>query len=42
VVFTKNGICYAQPWILMHHDDLVGTFSAMSPIKVGYFRRKEM
>jgi hypothetical protein len=42
VVFTKNGICYAQPWILMHQDDLVGTFSAMSPIKVGYFRRKEM
>lgn len=40
VVFTKNGINYAQPWILMHEKDLVGTFSALDPVKVAYFRRK--
>ena len=42
VVFTKNGINYAQPWILMHERDLVGTFSAISPVKVAYFRRRGM
>ena len=42
LVFTKNGINYAQPWILMHERDLVGTFSAISPVKVGYFRRRDM
>ena len=40
VVFTKNGINYAQPWILMHEKDLVGTFSGLDPVKVAYFRRK--
>jgi hypothetical protein len=40
VVFTKNGINYAQPWVLMHERDLVGTFSAINPVKVAYFRRK--
>ena len=40
VVFTKNGINYAQPWILMHEKDLIGTFSGLDPVKVAYFRRK--
>jgi len=40
VVFTKNGINYAQPWILMHENDLVGSFSALSPVRIGYFRPK--
>lgn len=40
VVFTKNGINYAQPWVLMHEKDLVGTFSGLDPVKVAYFRRK--
>lgn len=40
VVFTKNGINYAQPWILMHEKDLIGTFSSINPVKVAYFRRK--
>ena len=40
VVFTKNGISYAQPWIFMHERDLVGTFSSIDPVKVAYFRRK--
>jgi hypothetical protein len=40
VVFTKNGINYAQPWVLMHEHDLVGTFSGLNPVKVAYFRKK--
>jgi len=40
IVFTKNGINYAQPWILMHERDMVGAFSALDPVKVAYFRRK--
>ena len=40
VVFTKNGINYAQPWILMHEKDMIGNFSAIEPVKVAYFRRR--
>lgn len=40
VVFTKNGINYAQPWILMHEKMMIGTFSALEPVKVAYFRRQ--
>jgi hypothetical protein len=40
VVFTKNGINYAQPWVLMHMKDLVGTFSGLDPVKIAYFRKK--
>lgn len=40
VVFTKNGINYAQPWILMRIKDLQASFSALEPMKVAYFRRK--
>jgi hypothetical protein len=40
LVFTKNGINYAQPWILMHIKDMQGSFSALEPVKVAYFRRK--
>ena len=40
IVFTKNGINYAQPWVLMHERDMVGSFSALEPVKVAYFRRK--
>lgn len=40
VVFTKNGINYAQPWILMRIKDLQGSFSALEPMKVAYFRRR--
>ena len=40
VVFTKNGINYAQPWILMRRDDMIGSFSALDPVKVSYFRKK--
>ncbi len=40
IVFTKNGSNYAQPWILMHENDMVGSFSAKAPVHVAYFRRK--
>lgn len=40
VVFTKNGSNYAQPWILMHENDMVGSFSAKDPVRIAYFRRK--
>lgn len=40
IVFTKNGINYAQPWVLMHEKDMVGAFSTLEPVKIAYFRRK--
>ena len=40
VVFTKNGINYAQPWILMHEKDMIGNFSALESVRVAYFRRR--
>jgi hypothetical protein len=40
IVFTKNGVNFAQPWILMHEKDMIGYFSALEPVKVAYFRRK--
>lgn len=40
LVFTKNGINYAQPWIVMRIKDVQGNFSALEPVKVAYFRRK--
>lgn len=40
VVFSKNGINYAQPWMLMRIDDMLGNFSQLAPVKVGYMRRK--
>lgn len=42
IVFTKNGINFAQPWIMMHIGDMQGNFSALEPVKVAYFRRNEM
>jgi hypothetical protein len=40
LVFTKNGINYAQPWVLMREKDMIGHFSGVDPVKVAYFRRK--
>jgi hypothetical protein len=40
LVFTKNGINYAQPWVLMHIKHMQGNFSALEPVKLAYFRRK--
>lgn len=40
VVFSKNGINYAQPWMLMRINDMIGNFSQFAPVKLGYMRRK--
>ena len=40
ILFTKNGVNFAQPWILMREKDMIGYFSALEPVKVAYFRRK--
>ncbi|MEY5027604.1 MAG: hypothetical protein RLZZ244_3132 [Verrucomicrobiota bacterium] len=42
LTFTKNGINYAVPWILMRTDDLVGTYSHGEPVHAVYYRRKEL
>ena len=42
IVFTKNGINFAQPWVTMRIKDMVGNFSALEPVKIAYFRRKDM
>jgi hypothetical protein len=46
VVFTKNGFHFTQPWILMHLNDMVETYSARLPagkkLNVLYCRRKAM
>ena len=40
VVFTKNGVNYAQPWILMREKDMLGNFSQSDPVKVVCMRRR--
>jgi len=39
IVFTKNGVNYAQSWVLMHVKDMIGSFSAIDPVKMVYYRR---
>jgi hypothetical protein len=40
LVFTKNGINYAQPWILMHMKDLLALYAALDDPKTLSYRRK--
>jgi hypothetical protein len=46
VVFTKNGISYTQPWLLMHMDDMLNTYAvrypASGPLKPLYYRKKAL
>jgi hypothetical protein len=42
IVFTKNGINFAQPWVTMRINDMVGYFSALEPVRIAYFRRKDL
>lgn len=42
IVFTKNGINFAQPWVTMRIPDMVAEFSALEPVRVAYFRRRDM
>lgn len=40
IVFTKNGVNYAQPWVFMRMKTMQGYFSALQPTSIVYFRRK--
>jgi hypothetical protein len=46
VVFTKNGVSYSQPWLLMHLGDMIDTYSvrypSSGPLKPLYYRRKTL
>lgn len=39
IVFTKNGVNYAQPWVFMRMKRMQGIFSALEPTVMAYFRR---
>ncbi len=41
IVFTKNGVNYAQPWILMRTKDLLNAYTKTETPKVVYYRRKD-
>ncbi|MEI7910750.1 MAG: hypothetical protein WCK77_14025 [Verrucomicrobiota bacterium] len=41
LVFTKNGINFAQPWILMRIPNLRGVFTFSEEPQIVYYRRKE-
>ncbi len=41
LVFTKNGVNFAQPWILMHIPNLREVFTFTEEPRVLYYRRKE-
>lgn len=41
IVYTKNGVNFGQPWVLMHEKDMVGLFSALEPVEVHYFRKND-
>ncbi len=42
LVFTKNGINYAQPWILMRMKDLLALYSPLDDPKTFFYRRKNL
>jgi hypothetical protein len=42
LVFTKNGINYAQPWILMHMKDLQGLYSSLDEPRTLFYRRNNL
>jgi len=41
LVYSKNGIDFMQPWVLLHQKDMVGMFSALQPVAVHYFRKND-
>jgi hypothetical protein len=42
LVFTKNGVNYAQPWILTRMKNLLATYSSAEDFKPVYYRRKNL
>lgn len=41
IVFTKNGVNYAQPWILMRTQNLLDVYTRDEAPKTLYYRRKD-
>lgn len=41
IVFTKNGVNYAQPWILMRMKNLISVYTQETPPEAIYYRRKQ-
>ncbi len=41
LVFTKNGVNFGQPWILMRMKDLLAVYTFSSEPRAMYYRRKE-
>lgn len=39
IVFTKNGVNYAQPWVFMRIKRMQGIFSCLEPTEIAYFRK---
>ena len=42
LVFTKNGVNYAQPWILTRLKDVIATYASQEDFKALYYRRKNL
>ena len=42
IVFTKNGVGYMQPWVLMRLPELLNFYSTMGPTHAMIFRSKSM
>jgi len=42
LIFTKNGVNYAQPWIMMHMKDLVSVYTDTYEPKVWFYRSKDL
>lgn len=42
IVFTKNGINFAVPWLLMRTNDMLGAYSHTEPLQLVYYRRNDL
>lgn len=42
IVFTKNGINFAVPWLLMRTNDMLGAYSHTVPLQLAYYRRNDL
>ena len=42
LVFTKNGVTHAQPWILMHIKEMAAHYSAIDPVDICFYRQRGM
>jgi hypothetical protein len=40
VVFTKNGVNYHQPWVLMKLNDLLPRYASDRPMSIVVLRRR--